>query len=83
MYSTRQTRVLGCLRKRSTEAWIATSEFYNVHPGRLADSASDDDMEGAELWNALADDLSLVVKDGGRYGSRVSTTSSRNRVVRL
>jgi hypothetical protein len=51
--------------------------------GRLADYASDDDMEGAELWNALANDVSLVIKDGGRYASRVSTTSSRNRDARL
>lgn len=40
------------------------------------DLASEGDLEGAAIWNGAAADLCQAVKDGARYGPRVSNAAS-------
>lgn len=48
--------------------------------GQRGSSASEGDLDGAAIWNSVAGDLSQCVRDGRKYGPRVSTSVYWNEV---
>jgi len=67
-------KVYGCSRLPSTTDWtfssqsLTTPSLYRCLGSNLS---SEDDLDGAQLWNGIARDICMLVKGGDDFKIRV------------